>query len=172
MQLPLYAQDLVKQALAMGAVDAVPFVQSEIPYDARTLLKCMYGCKDWGYGLTCPSRPGTPTIAEHKEMFSLYRWGILIHTHEKNISQKISLALEGDAFRAGYYFAFSLSDCGLCSRCAGFEQKECRFPDKARPALHSVGIDVFRFAKQKGLPLYTLSEDGQQQNWYSAVFIE
>ena len=32
----------------------------QICWDSRTLLKCMYGCTDWGCNHTCPSRPGFP----------------------------------------------------------------------------------------------------------------
>lgn len=44
---------------------------------------------------------------------------------------------------------------------------------KARPAFHSVGIDVFKTVRQFGLPIKTLSDaDTEEQNWYSAVFID
>jgi hypothetical protein len=43
----------------------------------------------------------------------------------------------------------------------------------ARPAFHSVGIDVFKTVRQFGLLIETLpSKDHPDQNWYSAVFIE
>ena len=91
----------------------VLFEAPQICWDSRTLLKCMYGCSDWGKNHTCPSRPNNPSMAELKEMFSRYKWGIIIHTKEKNLSQKISMAVESAAFHDGYYFAMSLSDCGL-----------------------------------------------------------
>ena len=57
---PAYAQEMVKKALDMGAVSCVPFHIEDICFDSRVLLKCMFGCTDWGKGLTCPSRPGSP----------------------------------------------------------------------------------------------------------------
>ena len=167
------AQKYIDQALEMGATDAVFFTDEQICWDSRTLLKCMYGCTDWGKNHTCPSRPGNPTMTELKEMFSRYRWGIIIHTHEKRLSQDISFDVERAAFHDNYYFAMSLSDCGLCKECAAASCEDCRFMVKARPAFHSVGIDVFKTVNQMGLPLYTLqSRDDPDQNWYSAVFIE
>ena len=167
------AQKYIDQALELGAADAVFFDASQICWDSRTLLKCMYGCTDWGRNHTCPSRPGNPTMAEMKEMFSRYRWGIIIHTKEKNISQKISLAVEGEAFHDGYYFAMSLSDCGLCKECAAVTCESCRFQQLSRPAFHSVGIDVFKTVRQMGLPIETLPDRNHpDQNWYSAVFME
>jgi predicted metal-binding protein len=162
----------IAEALEMGAVDAVPFVISDIVFDPRTLLKCMYGCSDWGKLHTCPSRPGSPSMVEYRDMFSRYRWGIIVHTHEKRPAQKISYELERRAYLAGYPLAFSLSDCGLCARCAGYDGEPCRCPKQARPAFHSVGVDVFATAHRLGLPLYPLHAPEQEQNWYAAVFVE
>ncbi len=162
--------DMARQ---MGAADAVEFKLEDIRFDPRTLLKCMYGCADWGRNHTCPSRPGNPTMAEYRDMFSRYRGGVIIHAHDKRLSQQISYALEGTAFRDGHYFAFSLSDCSLCSECAAVCDAPCRFVRKARPAFHSVGIDVFATVRALGLPINTLTDpDNEQQNWYSAVFVE
>lgn len=162
----------INRALEMGAADAVEFKIGDICFDSRTLLKCMYGCSDWGKNHTCPSRPGSPSIAEYREMFSRYSRGVIVHTHDKASSQKISFTLEREAFGDGYYFAFSLSDCSLCSECAAVKCETCRFPKMARPAFHSVGIDVFKTVRGLGLPIETLTDPTQEQNWYSAVFIE
>lgn len=164
------AEAYVRQALQMGATDALVIGQKDIVYDPRTLLKCMYGCPDWGHNHTCPSAQNV-TMAEYKEMFSRYAWAILIHTHEKHLSQKISFALEQRAYFDGYYFAFSTSDCGLCSECAAVSGENCRFRHMARPAFHSVGIDVYKTVHQLGLPLAPLKE-GDEENWYSCIFVE
>lgn len=168
-----YADILIKKALDMGAASAVRFGIGDICFDSRVLLKCMFGCSDWGKGLTCPSRPGSPTMAEYKEMFSRYSWGVIIGGHDKHITQEVSYELERKAFVDGYYFAFSLSDCGLCKECAGYTGGECRFVRKARPAFHSVGIDVFKTVTRLGLPIRTLFDpQTEEQNWYAAVFVE
>ena len=167
------AAKYINKAIEMGAADAVLFEAPQICWDSRTLLKCMYGCTDWGKNHTCPSRPGNPSMAEMREMFSRYRWGVIVHTHDKRLSQKISLAIESAAFHDNYYFAMSLSDCGLCEECAAVNCEDCRHVREARPAFHSVGIDVFKTVNQMGLPLFTLkSRDDPDQNWYSAIFIE
>ena len=168
------ARKYVEQALALGAADAVPFKIEDICFDSRTLLKCMYGCGDWGRNHTCPSRPGNPTLEQYREMFSRYSWGVIVHCHEKALSQKISFELERTAFADGYYFAFSLSDCANCpGGCAAEKGQPCRFVKTARPAFHSVGIDVFATVHGLGLPLNTLFDpEKDEQNWYSAVFVE
>ena len=163
----------IKTALDMGAADAVEFQLADIVFDSRTLLKCMFGCSDWGRNHTCPSRPGAPTIEQYREMLSRYKRGVIIHTHEKKLSQQISFKIESMAFHDGCYFAFSLSDCGLCSECAAVCGEPCRFKHMARPAFHSVGIDVFATVHRLNLPLSTLCDpEKDEQNWYSAVFIE
>ena len=133
-EIPAYADELIALALEKGAAQAVPFVLSDIAFDERTLMKCMFGCADWGKGPTCPSRPGFPDLPTWRRMLSLYQWGVIVHAHDKPASQRASLALEGRAFRDGYYMAFSLSDCGLCKDCAGNAGAPCRNPQMARPA--------------------------------------
>ena len=65
------AKKYIDLALEMGATDAVLFEAPQICWDSRTLLKCMYGCDDWGKNHTCPSRPGNPSMAEMKGALSL-----------------------------------------------------------------------------------------------------
>lgn len=163
---------LCSLALNMGALDALVFTGEDIVFDPRTLIKCMYGCDDWGKGHTCPSRPGNLSLAQWKETLTRYQWGVLIHTHEAALNQQIALELERQAFVAGYYFAFSMSDCKLCARCAGHAGHECLHPKEARPAFHSVGVDIFATARRFGLPIQTLKDEDEEQNWYAAVFVE
>ncbi len=162
----------VQKALALGAEHAVLFEINDIVFDPRTILKCMFGCADWGKGPTCPSRPGSLKPWEYRQIFERYNWGLIIHSPEKKTAQEVSFAIEREAFLDGYHFAFSLSDCAICSECAGLKGKPCVNPKKARPAFHSVGIDVFRTVHQFGLPLKTLKDETEPQNWYSAVFID
>ena len=161
--------DLARQ---MGAVDVMALATDQIAFDPRTILKCMFGCGDWGHAHTCPSRPGSPGIFEYERILRRYSYGILVHSHEKRLNQEISYEIERRAYLDGYPFAFSLSDCGLCEECAGLRGEPCINPKKARPAFHSVGIDVFTTAKRLGLPLAPLKDENQEQNWYAFVFIE
>ena len=162
----------IELANKLGADDAVIFNIEDIVFDSRTILKCMYGCSDWGKGPTCPSRPNSLKPWEYEEVLKKYSWGIIIHSHDKKKSQDVSFEIERQAFIDGYYFAFSLSDCASCKECVGIKGQPCANQKKARPAFHSVGIDVFKTVKKFNLPLYTLKDKEEEQNWYSAVFIE
>ena len=46
-------EQLIQLAQKLGAVDAVVFQITDIVFDPRTLIKCMFGCPTWGKGLTC-----------------------------------------------------------------------------------------------------------------------
>jgi len=164
-------ENISARALELGADDALIFRMDQIVFDPRTLLKCMYGCEDWGKGHTCPSAPGSLKPWEYERLLQRYEWGCIVHSTSKKISQDISFTLEREAFLAGHYFAFSMSDCAICQECAGFKGKPCIAPGRARPAFHSVGIDVFATVKQFDLPLSTLKSEDEVQNWYSAVFV-
>ncbi len=165
--------EMIEYAYELGAVDAVLFNIDDIVFDSRTLLKCMFGCEDWGYGHTCPSANPQVSLEQYEKMFKRYSYGIIVHANDKKTNQDISYLLESRAFTNGYYMAFSLSDCAVCKKCAGFDGKPCVNKKMARPAFHSVGIDVFATVKKFNLPIYTLKEDDdREQNWYAAVFIE
>lgn len=162
----------VALALELGAADAVPFAPDDIVFEPRTILKCMYGCADWGKGPTCPSRPGSLMPWEYEPLLRRYTWGVIVHSPDKKTAQEASYALEQQAFLDGYYLALSMSDCACCPECVGLKDKPCANPKKARPAFHSVGIDVFATAHGFGLPIETLASDDEPQNWYAAVWVE
>jgi predicted metal-binding protein len=166
------AREYADLALELGAAHSVPFRIEDVVFDPRTLLKCMYGCPDWGKGPTCPSRPGALKPWEFERILKEYRWGVIIHSHEKKIAQDLSYEIERRAFLDGFAFAFSMSDCACCKECVGLKGLPCADPKKARPAFHSVGIDVFSTVAKFDLPLYPLKTPEEEQNWYSAVFIE
>jgi len=159
-------------ALELGAADAVPFTPDDIVFEPRTILKCMFGCTDWGKGPTCPSRAGSLMPWEYEPVLRRYKWGVILHPPATQTAPEASYAIERRAFVDGYYLAFSMSDCACCTDCVGLKDKPCANPKKARPAFHSVGIDVFATARHFGLPIETLDSDDAPQNWYAAVWVE
>jgi len=159
-------------ALEMGAKNAVRFEIGDIVFDPRVVLKCIFGCGDFGRNHTCPYQKSPLNMKEYEEIFSRYKWGVIIGCADKPTSQKISFEVERAAFLDGYYFAFSLSDCGLCKECSKIDDEPCRLPAKARPAFHAVGIDVFKTVHKFNLPLAVAQTMESEVNWYSAVFVE
>lgn len=164
----------IQQALKMGAVNAVEFTIEQIVFDPRTLLKCKYGCLDYGHKYHCPSDPSFTDIEQSIRIFKHYKGGVIIHANDEHLTQPISFAIESQAFVDGHYFALSLSDCCKCTKCQHDSGKECAFRRESRPAFHAVGIDVFSTVKKFNLPLNTLKDKNgdEVRNWYSAVFID
>lgn len=163
----------ISKAVSMGAKNVVPFLISDIAFDSRVVLKCIFGCSDYGLLHSCPYQRSPLTMEEYQRILERYSGGIIIGCADKKSSQDISYEIERQCFLDDYYFAFSLSDCGLCTTCSKGKGVDCRFPKKARPAFHSVGIDVFKTVRNLGLPIEVLQDkDEQDQNWYSAIFIE
>ena len=161
----------IDMAYALGAKSVVAVTPKEIVFDSRTILKCMFGCKDWGKGCTCPSRPGYLPLKEMKKLLKKYRAVLIIHSHDKKTAQNASLAVENEAYLDGDALVFSMSDCALCEDCAGRSDQQCRNVMKARPAFHSVGIDLFSTAEKLELPLKALRSEDEEQNWYAAVWL-
>jgi predicted metal-binding protein len=159
-------------ARELGAEDAIVISVQDIVFDPRTYLKCMYGCSTWGKSWICPSAPGALKPWEARDVLSHYKKALIIHTNDKGSSQIISFSIESKAFVDGYYFAFSMSDCGLCAECSFPDGEPCRFPGKARPAMQALGIDVFATARGQGLPIETLADEGCEENWYSLVMLD
>ena len=166
------AEKYVNIALELGAKNAVKFDIKDIVFDPRVALKCIFGCSDYGRNHTCPYQKSPLTMDEYRKIFEHYKWGIVIGANDKKISQDISYEIERRTFLDGYHFSFSLSDCGLCNECSRIHSKPCNVPQKARPAFHAVGIDVFKTVGQLGLPLYVMQSKEDEANWYSAVFVE
>ena len=160
-----------EMALSLGADNVVAVTPRDIVFDGRTILKCMFGCKDWGKGCTCPSRPGFPPLKELKKLLKKYKTVLIIHSRDKKIAQRVSLAIENEAYLDGDALSFSMSDCALCADCAGRSDMPCRNAMKARPSFHSVGIDVFSTVNKLGLPLKALRSEDEEQNWYAAVWL-
>ena len=158
-------------ALSLGADHALIVEIADIVFDGRTLLKCMFGCSDWGKGCTCPSRPGFLKPWDFETLLRKYKAVLVIHSRSKKIAQKAAYAVERQAYLDGDVLVFSMSDCALCDDCAGRSGEACRNVRQSRPAFHSVGIDVFATVKKLGLPLKTLKEQDEEQNWYSAVWL-
>jgi len=162
----------IQIAKEMGAASVVKFGIEDIVFDPRVVLKCIFGCSDYGRNHTCPYQKSPLTMDEYRKIFEHYSWGIIIGCKDKKISQRISYEIERLAFLDGYHFSFSLSDCGLCKECSKISGKCCNVPTKARPAFHAIGIDVFKTVHQLNLPLDVLQTKDDEVNWYSAVFVE
>lgn len=166
-----YAKSLVDLAKELGAHDAIPFDISDIAFDPRTILKCLYGCTG---GLAyCPT---TATEASNTLMFQQliqkYKWGVLVRTGELAAGQDITIALERRAFLDGYTFAFGATECAGCVQCATEQGDACVNKRTLRPPLYSLGIDVYKTVRNVGWVLEVVQQKGDPVSNITAVFVE
>ncbi|MDP2724856.1 MAG: DUF2284 domain-containing protein, partial [Syntrophales bacterium] len=107
-----------------------------------------------------------------------YTYGILLHRHftsdftPENDFNDIVLHLEQTIFFDGYYKAWSVG-CGPCKKC-----KECNITAtclhaaQARPSMEACGIDVFKTAREHGLPIKTLRDHSEEIDTYGLILVE
>jgi len=161
----------IELAYAHGADNVVALTPNDIVFDERTIIKCMFGCKDWGKGCNCPSRPGFLPLKKWRKLLKKYKTVLVVHSSDKKTAQNASFAVETEAYLDGDVLAFSMSDCAICNDCAGRDDLPCRSIMKSRPSFHSVGINVFSTAQKLELPLKPLRTENEEQNWYAAVWL-
>jgi len=161
----------IRLAMRSEVAHVVAVEPNDIVFDGRTILKCMFGCKDWGKGCTCPSRAGALKPWEMEPLLRKYKTVLIIHSQSKKAAQNAAFEVEKEAYFDGDVLAFSMSDCAICEECAGRSDEPCRDVMRARPSFHSVGIDVFATVNKLKLPLKPLRDEDGQQNWYSAAWL-
>lgn len=159
-------------ALKEGADSAYPFEIGDVCFDPRTVLKCRFGCEDYGKHYYCPNNPKLADVEQSIRLFGNYKGGIIIRTVDKKEAQRISLAVEREAMRNGNSFALSLSSCALCEVCACGAGGACPHKRDARPAFHTVGVDVVSTVKRLGAAMSESREGKTVYFWFAAVFID
>ena len=163
-------------ALEKGVTDAIVVETSKVFTEPWVRMKCQYGCSMYGEGLCCP--PRTPSPEQMRRILDSYKYAILLHRHIQkgykyiNDFNDIIVDLERIMFLDGCYKAWA-TGCGPCTRC-----KECNIdgaclhPDKARPSMESCGIDVYRTARESGLPIKVVKDHSQDRDVYGLVLVE
>lgn len=125
-----------------------------------TLLKCKYGCNNYGNSLGCP--PYTPTAKEMREVLDCYNIGILIQTKDDmTIINEIVVDLEYFALELEFFKAFGLG-AGRCRRCETCNLEKCIHPKLHRPSMEACGIDVQTTAKNNGYTKMIGTEKGKK----------
>lgn len=139
-------------------------------------MKCQFGCAGYGRTHCCP--PRTPTYEEMRKVLDSYTHGILVHLHWKKSYKTVDqfnetlVDLERRAFLDGYYKAWAIG-CGPCDRCTECNLGgACLNPDRARPSMEGCGIDVFKTAREQGLPINVLKNHKEERNAYGLILIE
>lgn len=155
---------------------AIVIETSKVFTEPWVRMRCQFGCFKYGKSLCCP--PCTPTYEEMRKILDSYRFGILLHRHVrkgyKHVDEfnEIIVNLERGIFLDGYYKAWAIGS-GPCTRCKEcIVSGTCLHPDKARPSMESCGIDVFRTARENGLPIIVVKDHSQDRDIYGLILVE
>jgi len=152
-------------------VDAKIIPSNDIFFDIRAILKCRWGCIDFfEQNIKCHNR--NTSLEERMEMIKTYQHILILHNHDAHQLSKAALEIERTAFLDGYYFAFTIRYCNYCKECAVRKGDPCPTPDKVRPCDQSFGIDVYKTARNLGMPCEVLQNENDVQNRYGFVLIE
>ncbi|GAB4345096.1 MAG: DUF2284 domain-containing protein [Candidatus Abyssubacteria bacterium] len=159
---------LERFAKQKGAVLAKGIPIEHVVVDERVYYKCRYGCPSYGFSKMCP--PNTPRPKEFEQALRKFTWGVLIKTRPHEIND-IVVAVEREAFLLGHYLALGLrgGPCPLCSGCTA-KDEPCRHPEKARPAMEAVGIDVFATLKNARIPI-ELKKSGEDEWFFHGLIL-
>lgn len=161
----------IQLAKGLGMDSAMIISPKEICFDIRAILKCRWGCEDFFQeSLRCHARD--TTYPERVEMLKKYNHILLVHSHDARALSAAVLEIERTAFLDGYYFAFAIRACNLCEVCATKEGRPCPTPDKVRPCDSRFGIDVYKTARNLGLPCKVLQNKEDIENRYGFVLID
>ncbi|UCG64855.1 MAG: metal-binding protein [Deltaproteobacteria bacterium] len=158
-------------AKSLKTVNAKIISPQDIFFDIRAILKCRWGCEDFFQNsIRCDTRD--TTYQERVEMVKSYNNILVIHAHDARELSIAVLEIERTAFLDGYYFAFAIRTCNLCKVCAIQQRKPCPTPDKVRPCDQSFSIDVYKTARNLGLPCDVLQSKDDIQNRYGFVLLD
>ena len=161
----------VHLAKELKMVNAMIISPQQTFFDIRAILKCRWGCEDF-FQKTIRCHTKDTAYQERVEMIKRYNHILLAHSHDARELSVAVLEIERAAFLDGYYFAFAIRTCNLCEICNVKQGNPCPFPDKVRPCDQSFGIDVYKTARNLGLPCEVLQNKNDIQNRYGFVLID
>ena len=166
----------IKSAHDQGIHDAIVIKTFEVYTAPWVRMKCQFGCP--GYGETLCGPPHTPSPDEMRKILDSYTNSILLHLHwtkdyktVNNFNETV-VDLERVIFLDGYYKAWALGS-GPCDRCKQCNVSgTCLHADRARPSMEGCGIDVFKTAREQGLPINVVQNHKEERNLYGLILIE
>ncbi|WP_424357387.1 DUF2284 domain-containing protein [Methanocella sp. MCL-LM] len=153
-----FDQGLKSLAQELGFTDITRISTIDVPVEEWVLLKCQYGCPNYGKRFICPPYSPEPSrtraiIGEYTTAF-LLRYDVPGYNREADMqitqdgvtaAWDAFLRLERYAFLNGRHkaFVFGLNHCPGCDVCgAESGRTSCKYPQIARPSLEACGINV------------------------------
>ena len=156
------------RALGFRAVRPIPVSAVHVPGWAD--LRCRYGCEMYGKP-HCP--PDSPTPEKTADLLKDFTRAFLLEGEPPTGEfQRRVLQAEREAFREGFYKAFSFwaGPCSLCDSCA--PDGVCRNTRDSRPSMEGAGIDVYETARRSGFTLRTLENRNEYVKYFALLLLE
>ncbi len=161
---------LAAKIKALGFRNVVTIEAGTIHIPGWTDLRCRFGCGHYGRP-GCP--PHSPSAEKTKEFIGDYSHALLLEGEPPTGEFQLRvLRAEREAFKAGFYKAFSYwaGPCSLCLPCP--EDSVCRNTKASRPSMEGAGIDVFETVRRAGLSLRTLPARDDYVKYFGLVLLE
>lgn len=158
----------IQMAKQLGMSDAKIISSKDIFFDPRAILKCRWGCDDYS-SQKCDDR-GLP-YKMRLQIVRAYNHILLLHSNDGQKLYSVALKIERQVFLDGFYFAFTLCSCKLCTSCKVEEGIGCPTPEEIRPCDQLFGIDVYKTVRKQGLPCEVLQNKDEKQNRYAFILI-
>lgn len=152
-----------------GAVDVKIISPKTITTAPWVILKCQFGCPNYGRSLCCP--PRTPSYEMTRKILDSYDKAILFHTHDRKNTTQMAEEVSRQIFFDGYYKtqAFGSGPCTLCKKCN--LDDGCLNPAIARPSMEACGIDVFQTVRDNGFEVNTLKSRNEETDNFGLILI-
>lgn len=173
--------DVQHLARQHGAAEAKIIDPAAVVVSEAVVLKCRYGCPEYGQWRTCP--PHAPVPDQTRRLLGEYHRAVLVRFAAKlsrgrqtpimKEPQRALAALERDLARRGLRRALALAmgRCWQCDACQ-LEPGRCLHPEVARPSMEACGIDVFTTAHRAGLKLSPLAEGDDAVDLVGMVLLD
>lgn len=163
-------EGLIEKAVELGANDAKLIDTDKVVFDARSFLKCRFGCNRWGKFWTCP-----PNMHISHQMFmegfNKYKKALVIQSEDPKTGQDVAVEIEKEAMlNYGAGFSFALALCVQCTECA--YPDPCLFPHLARPSMDAYGIDIGKTLEPLKFKVEFDKEGKLLPAWYSMVLLD
>ncbi len=161
---------LISKIRALSFREVYRVKTEDIHIQDWTHLRCRFGCDRYG-SPHCP--PNSPSPEKTRGMVKAYKYALLLEGEPPTRTfQLAALQAEREAFKAGFYKAFSYwaGPCSLCDSCTG--ESSCRNTVNARPSMEGAGIDVFETARRAGASLRTLKNKDEFVKYFALILLE
>lgn len=161
----------IEELKSGGADIAVGISPSSIVTAAWTVMKCRYGCPEYGRNLCCP--PFAPSWREMADILACYERAILFRVHDMAVGTPLAVSVCAGLFRRGYYkaLAFGTGPCHKCSVCAG-KPGACPQPYDTAPSMEACGVDVFATVRANGIEVAPYAAPGAVPDYFGLVLVD